>query len=134
MLSWIVTDVKETFDLKVNNDTLDALKYLDRAFRLSDDQVSIFQATTLINDKKITSSEASYEHLPGVLTHKILEKIGEAVVEMIKMDRARIETGVMNECIATFTQLNIPKTGLSFLILSGFSSLLHERLSEGVLD
>ena len=51
VLSWIVTDIKETFDLKVNNDSLNVLKYLDSAFQLSDAKVSIFKANTTINDK-----------------------------------------------------------------------------------
>ena len=44
VLSWIITDMKETFDLKVNNDSLNALKYLDSSFRISNDKVTCFRA------------------------------------------------------------------------------------------
>ena len=43
-LSWIEMDTKESFDLKVNNDSLNALKYLDSGFQLSDNKVSLFKA------------------------------------------------------------------------------------------
>ena len=65
--------MNETFDLKVNNDPLNTLKYLDSGFSLSMDQVSVFRADTRINRQDITKSKYGFEHLPGVLTHKILD-------------------------------------------------------------
>ena len=55
-------------------------------------------------------------------------------VTKISLSRAIIETEVMNETIATFSQLNIPKTGLHTLQFVQFYPPLEERLSEMVLD
>ena len=72
MLSWIVSDTKETFDLKVNNSPLNALKYLDSGFQLSSQKLSVFEAYTRINGETVTCSGEFFEYLPGILTHKIL--------------------------------------------------------------
>ena len=119
VLSWIVTDIKETFDLQVNNDSLNVLKYLDSGFQLSDQKVNLFQATTIINEKQVTDSDIqnAFEHLPGVLTHKILEKVGEVPVTEIAFHYASVDTGVLNETIASFSELNFPETGLHSLNL-----------------
>ena len=103
VLSWIVTDTKESFDLKVNNESLDALKYLDSAFRISDDKVSVFQAHTKINGVQVTSVSDTFEHLPGRLTHKILEKIADVTpVTQIDLSWVRLDNSVLNESIASF--------------------------------
>ena len=39
MLFWRVTDLKETFGLKVNNLDLSSYVYLDSSFKLEDEQV-----------------------------------------------------------------------------------------------
>ena len=83
VLSWIESESKETFDLKVNNSPLNSLKYLDSAFQMSDDKCQVFKASTKINDNEVTSNIASFEHVSGLLTHKILDKIGEAPVTYI---------------------------------------------------
>lgn len=82
-LSWIVTDIKETFELKVNNESLEALKYLDSGFQLSDNKVLVFKAEIKINDKEVTSPRDQYEYLPGILSHKVLDKVGESPVTKI---------------------------------------------------
>jgi len=113
-LSWINTDSKETFELKVNNDSLNALKYLDSGFKLSDDKVNLFRADISVNGQKVTSEDERdiFEHQAGLLTHKILKVIGEDQVTSIQLSEASLETEVMNETIASFSQLDIPKTGL----------------------
>ena len=83
---------------------------------------------TLDDDSKV------FEHQPGVLTHKILEKVGEAPVTEISMIKASLETEVLNETIASFSQLNIPETGLHKLWFDEINPPLKERLSETVLD
>ena len=45
-----------------------------------------------------------------------------------------METSVLNETIASFSQLNIPKTGLDELKFAFFYPPLEECLSETVLD
>ena len=83
----------------------------------------------------MTTNKDTYEHLPGVLKHKILEKVSDvAPVTEIELHRAALETGALNETIATFSQLNIPKTGLNTLMFLNFYPILEERLSEMVLD
>ena len=135
MLSWIVTDVKETFDLKINNNSLNALKYLDSGFQLSDNKVSLFQSDTRINEVDVTDQSEPFEYLPGVLTHKILEKVADVVpVTKIELNSASLDTGVLNETISSFCQLNIPKAGLHTLKFDFFKPPLKERLSESVLD
>lgn len=139
ILSWIVTDTKETFDLRVNNSSLNTLKYLDSAFQLTDDKVSLFKAKLSINELEVTDFRESriFEYQPGVLTHKILEKLGdETPVTKIELTETDLETGVMNETISSLCQLNIPKTGggLHTLVFGCFLPALKERLSETVLD
>ena len=70
---YVATDTQETFDLKVNNDCLSVLKYLDSGFQLSNACVSVFDANTIINGALVTKGDHTFEHLPGVLMHKILE-------------------------------------------------------------
>ena len=77
VLSWLVTDMQETFDLKVNNQAVSSYNYLDSSFKLEDDQVTLFQASIKINKHDVTKSKHTQEHLPGILTHKILEKVAD---------------------------------------------------------
>jgi len=136
MLSWIESETKETFDLKVNNSPLSVLKYLDIKFKLSDDKVSLFQARTAINGHEVTdwSDKETFEYQPGILTHKILDRVGEAPVTNIEFSSAAVETGVTNETIECFSQLNIPKSGLHTLSFWEWWPPLQELLSETVLD
>lgn len=74
-----------------------------------------------------------FEHQPGLLTHKILEKIGEDPVTSVSLTYANLEPEVMNETFASFSQLNIPKTGLHELELHTWYTL-KERPSETVIE
>lgn len=101
-LSWLVTDTKETFELRVNDRSLNALKYLDSGFKLEDDKVSVFRADTKINNNEVTSNSSSFEHLTGLLTHKILEMVSDVEpVTKISFCNTFMETEVMNETIAS---------------------------------
>ena len=67
--------MKETFDLRVNNSSLNTLKYLDSGFQLSNDKVVLYKANTKINKKWVTTNlfeRDLFEYQSGILTHKIL--------------------------------------------------------------
>jgi len=81
----------------------------------------------------VTDENDKFEYLPEALTHKILDKVGDAPVTDVFMYSAAMENTVMSETIATFCDLNIPETGLEKLSFTNFKPPL-ESLSETVLD
>ena len=133
-LSWLVTDTKESFDLQVNNKPMDRLVFLDSSFKLTDDNVEVYHANTIINGQAVTDENRRFEHSPCVLTHMVLDKIGEDQITEIRLERPNLATSQMNETLATYTSLNIPETGLSKLELNRFLENLTELLSSTVLE
>jgi len=82
-----------------------------------------------INDKEVTSSKHPFEYHPGILSNKIAEVVGDVPVTSIVLMDTRIETGEMNETIATLASLNIPDTGLDKLVFRNFYYPLKECIS-----
>ena len=94
VFSWLVTDIKETFDMKVNNEAVEVLTYLDSSFKLSEDVAHIYKANTVIYPSpynyrsfKIATNVTNlvFEQKPGILMHKILYKIGDITVAGIDL-------------------------------------------------
>ena len=109
-LIWLETDLKESFELKVNGGPLSSLEFLDPSFQISNEKPLSFEAQTIINDLKVTTVEQNFEHLPGVLLHKILDKIGEQEVTKVALIMSHMSTPVVNETLAALASLNIPET------------------------
>ena len=133
VLYWLVTDEKETFDLKVNNQPVSTLRFLDSRFKLTDAKVQLFTASTEINSQQVTSHHEPFEYHPGIIVHKILEEAGEAPVTTIYFEQSSLETSVMNETLATFASLSIPENGLQELTLYEIRPTLEERISASVI-
>ena len=78
VISWLVADDKESFDLLVNESSPSELAYLDPTFKLVDDEVRVCEASIMVNGLKVIDN--AFESSPGFLTHKVLDKIGEIPV------------------------------------------------------
>ena len=80
-LLWVESDTDDTFDLKVDDQALSSLKYLDSSFSLVREKPDVFKAYLDLNEwDRVASLQDTFEFLPGILAHKILDTIGEKPV------------------------------------------------------
>ena len=70
----------------------------------------------------------------GVLQHKVLQTVGEQEVNDIELQSAELTTPTLNESLSIYSQLNIAKSGLNRLVLSGFKPTLAEPISTQVME
>ena len=134
-ISWLVTDVKETFDLQVNDSSMEELLFLEKSFRLKDDhQVKLCTATIKINGMRVV--DETFDNTPGWLTHRILDVIGEEPISELEMgsilNTVDASTPVLSEVFATLFRLAIEENGLKKFQLYNFGNKMQSRIDESI--
>ena len=74
VLLWIVqpedSDKEDCFDLQADGTPLSELDYLDLDFKLTDEDVTLFQGTLVVNGQGVITE--NFEWRPASMSHKIL--------------------------------------------------------------
>lgn len=67
------------------------------------------------------------------MKHKVIEKVGDELVDYISLSGVRHSTAVTNETFSVLSTVNKPPSGLSKLVIGNWMTL-DEKVSPTVMD